>query len=132
MTLIALGVGMILCAYCLRYRDINHLWAIATQIFFWLTPITYAYHVDQPIGQAFVGLFHKQTITTLRQFFDIIVHFQPMSILIHDMRRVLLYPLEQGIPSPLHAVGFTLACFFVFGCGAWIYQRRSPYFIEEY
>lgn len=132
MSLIALGVGMILSAYCLRYRDIHHLWAIATQIFFWLTPITYAYNADRPVGEAFVLLLQNPGISSLHDFFDVIVQFQPMSLLMNDMHRVLLYPVERGIPSWTHAVGFTAVCVLIFATGAWLYKKRSPYFIEEY
>jgi ABC-type polysaccharide/polyol phosphate export permease len=132
MTLIALGVGMMLCAYCLRYRDIHHIWGIVTQIFFWLTPITYAYKGDQPVGKAFIDFLQAPSIHGLTQFFDVIVRFQPVSILVNDMHRVLLYPLEQGIPSITHAIAFTILCILIFAFGCWLYQKRAPYFIEEY
>lgn len=132
MTLIALGVGMMLCAYCLRYRDIHHIWGIVTQIFFWLTPITYAYKADRPVGTAFLDFLHAPSIHGFTQFFDVIVRFQPVSILVNDMHRVLLYPEEQGIPSAIHAAAFTLLCILIFLLGAWLYQKRAPYFIEEY
>ncbi len=132
MTLLSLGVGMILCAYCLRYRDIHHLWGIATQILFWLTPITYAYNVHQPIGQAFLSRLGDPGISSVRDAFDAVVHFQPMSILMHDAHRVFLYPATQGMPSIVHAAGFTAVCLLIFGFGVWIYLRRSPHFIEEY
>jgi len=132
MSLIALGVGMILCAYCLRYRDIHHLWAIATQIFFWLTPITYAYSAERPIGESIVALLRDPGIRSLHDFFDVIVQFQPISLLMNDMHRVLLYSTERGIPSFVHALAFTGVCILIFAFGAWLYKRRAPYFIEEY
>lgn len=132
MSLIALGVGMMLCAYCLRYRDIHHLWGILTQIFFWLTPITYAYKGDRPVGRAFLDVIQHPSINGLPDFFDLIVRFQPVSILVNDMHRVLLYPVEQGIPSAAHAIGFTVVSLLIFGLGCGLYQKRAPYFIEEY
>lgn len=132
MSLIALGVGMMLSAYCLRYRDIHHLWAIATQIFFWLTPITYAYNAERPVGQAFIELFRDPGISSLHDFFDVIVQFQPVSLLMNDMHRVLLYPVERGIPSFTHAVAFTVVCSIIFALGAGLFLKRAPYFIEEY
>ncbi len=132
MSLISLGVGMLLCAYSLRYRDLHHIWAIVTQIFFWLTPITYAYKNDQPVGAAFVTLLQNPSVTSLRDFFDIIVRFQPVSVLMNDMHRVLLYPIERGIPSFTHALAFTGVCLLIFFFGARLYQKRAPYFIEEY
>lgn len=132
MSLIALGVGMILSAYCLRYRDIYHLWGIATQILFWLTPVTYAYNLHQPIGQAFLSRLGDPGISSLRDAFDAIVHFQPLSLLMHDAHRVLLYPDTMGVPSVTHAAGFTAACALLFAVGVWVFSRRSSHFIEEY
>lgn len=132
MSLIALGVGMLLCSYCLRYRDIQHLWMIVAQILFWLTPVTYPYQAKEPLGQAFVSLLRHPSIHSFRDFFDIVVHFQPLSIVMNDAHRVLLYSAERGNPSLIHAVGFTLMCVLVFLVGAFFYQKRAPYFVEEY
>ncbi len=132
MSLIAMGFGMMLCSYCLKYRDINHLWAIATQIFFWLTPITYPYRTDGPLSAAFVNILKNPDVTSLTRIFDIFVQFQPVSILIHDAHRALLYPVSAGTPTPLHAIVFTLICGMIFLIGAVIFQRRSPYFVQEY
>ncbi len=132
MSLIALGTGMLLCSYSLKYRDIHHLWAIATQIFFWLTPITYPYKGDRPLAQAFLELVHHPTIHSVYEFFDIVVTFQPMSVLMNDMHRVFLYPTERGVPSFTHAIGFTAVCLFIFMIGAMLYKKRAPFFIEEY
>ncbi len=132
MSLLALGIGMFLSAYCLRFRDLNPLWAIVTQILFWLTPITYPYYSDAPLSAAFISFLQQPLDLSLKGVFDFFVRFQPLSILIHDARRALLYPLTAGVPSVAHIFLFTLICLVVFGCGAVVFQRRSKFFIQEY
>lgn len=132
MTLIALGIGMLLSSWCLKYRDIGHLWTIAVQILFWLTPITYRYGLDQPLARAFLGLFQRPLPHTPSGVIDIFVQFQPISILLHDAHRVLLYPSTLGVPSVTHAVVFTLICTAIFALGTYVFQKRSPYFPQEY
>ncbi len=132
MTLLALGVGMILASYCLRYRDILHLWGILSQVLFWLTPITYAYKLNAPIteqGDRLMNIFHQPSLHTA---FDLFVQFQPLSLLIYDMRRVTLYAGELSVPSVEHTMGLTFVLLVLFGTATSIYRRRSRYFIEEY
>jgi ABC-type polysaccharide/polyol phosphate export permease len=129
MSLVAMGIGMMLSAYSLRYKDIHHLWSIATQILFWLTPITYPYHAESPLSSAFMNLLRHPNVTSLTRFFDLFVQFQPMSIVIHDAHRGLLY---AAVPSVTHVVVFTLICVGIFVFGARIFLRRCPYFIQEY
>ncbi len=132
MTLIALGIGMLLTSWSLKYRDIGHLWGIAVQLLFWLTPITYKYRLDGTVWRSFVGLFSRPLPQTLPAYADIFVNFQPMSILMNDARRVLLYSDVSGAPSFTHAAVSLLMCSGIFALGVWAYQRRSPYFPEEY
>ena len=132
MSLLALGVGMVLAAYSLKYRDIGHLWGIATQVLFWLTPIMYSYHAEAPLSEALLTIPGRLSASPLIGIFDVFVRFQPLSILIHDARRVTLYPTSIGIPTPYHSVAFTLVCIVIFLVGVVIFQRRSPYFLQEY
>ncbi len=131
-TLIALGVGMSLGSYALKYRDIQHLWNVILTVLFWLTPIMYAFRPDAPVLQDARELFTQSFALSLWSLFDIFIRFQPMSILIYGARRALLYPDTLGVPSLLHIGAFTAICAVIFLIGCWIFQRRSPYFIEEY
>lgn len=132
MTLLALGVGMFLASFSLKYRDIPHLWAIFSQVLFWLTPIMYGYAMDRPISEQFSrigGMLHS---FSLHAVFDVFVQFQPLSILIYDMRRTMLYGAEQGMPSLVHTLGVTIILGIMFVCGAVVFQRRSRHFLQEY
>jgi len=132
MTLLALGIGMILSAWSLKYRDINHLWSIGLQVLFWLTPIAYGYTVGRTFLRDLIAsassLPERLSLTWLLETF---IQFQPLSVLINDARRVML-PLTAGVPSALHAFGFTVICGCVFAAGAVLFSHRSRFFIQEY
>lgn len=132
MTLLALGIGMVLSAYSLKYRDIQHLWLVMSQLLFWLTPIMYPYRMEGPIWSAFRAMIQGAFTPTLLGFFDVFVRFQPLSILIHDARRVFLYPGTLGIPSAVHMAIFTALCGVIFACGMLIFEHRSKFFLQEY
>ncbi len=132
MTLLALGVGMLLASYCLKYRDLLHLWGILSQVLFWLTPITYAYKLDTPISQQWRSMLSMMYHPSLHTAFDLFVQFQPLSLLIYDMRRVTLYAADLAFPSVAHIGGVTLLLTAFCTVAAVIFQRRSRYFIEEY
>jgi ABC-type polysaccharide/polyol phosphate export permease len=132
MTFIALGVGMVLASYCLKYRDVCHLWGIAIQILFWLTPIMYPYRAQETATKSIVSFFQQPGFHPLRQYLDLFIHFQPISIIINDARRLALYPGSSGVPTLLHLTGLTLICIMFFLLGKWLFDRRSPYFAQEY
>jgi lipopolysaccharide transport system permease protein len=132
MTLFSLGVGMALSAYCLKYRDIPHLWGVATQVLFWLTPITYAYNLDVPFLQTLRQLPSMLQGAALHSVFDVFVQFQPLSLILYDLRRVTLYPVELGSPSLSHLLGVTIVLLAVCWSGFVVFRRRSRHFVQEY
>lgn len=129
MTLLALGLGMILSSYSLKFQDIRHLWDVLLQVLFWLTPITYPIHVSAPLG---AGAFLS---ASKGGFFPGMLHafvaLQPVSVILFDARRILLYP-QDGVPSILHIVVFSALYLVIFLIGARMFMRRSRYFIQEY
>ncbi len=131
-TLIGLGIGMSLGAYALKYRDIQHLWNVILTVLFWLTPIMYAFRPNAPVLQDVQSLLTQSFALSLWNLFDTFIRFQPLSILIHDARRAMLYPDTLGVPSLFHISVFTAICAIIFLIGLWIFNRRSPYFIQEY
>lgn len=129
---VSLGVGMILGAYALRFRDIQHLWTVVLQILFWMTPIMYAYKPTSPLIVDASRLVQSNISVSLWHFFDIFIRFQPLSILIHDARRALLYPELLGIPTLFHILLFSGLCVLLFCVGMIIFKKRSSYFMQEY
>ncbi len=131
-TLISLSIGMLLSSYALKYRDLQHLWSIALQVFFWLTPVIYPYTPKATVTQDFFNLFSGSLKVSLWSLFDIFIRFQPLSILLHDARRSILYPDTLGVPSILHTIVFSIICLLLFGLGAMVFHKRSRYFVQEY
>jgi ABC-type polysaccharide/polyol phosphate export permease len=132
MTLLALGIGMLLSAYSLKYQDVPHLWGIVLQVLFWLTPVTYALTRTGPLINDALNVMSHPPQLSLSSVFWIFSHFQPLSILIDDTRRSLIPDSARGIPSIEHMLGFTLLCAAIFVLGAFIFNRRSRFFLEEY
>lgn len=130
-TLVALGVGMLLSAYALRYRDIPHLWSVLLQVLFWLTPVLYrtdtVADASRPVGSGMQAL-----LAVVHAAFALFVQWQPLSLILHDTRRILLYADVQGAPGILHTGGVTLLCLAIFALGGFVFSRRSARFLEEY
>lgn len=132
MTCVALGIGAVLGAFVLKYRDLQHLWEIFLTIFFWLTPIMYPYRALVPLLDEFLGLLPKLSTLSLTDVIAAFVRFQPLSVILFDARRVLLYAEDVGIPTLLHAGLFTLFCLLIALFGIEVFRQRSRFFLEEY
>lgn len=131
-TLFSLGIGMVLSAYALRYRDLPHLWNILLQLLFWLTPITYAYTVHSSTSLEAFRVLSNPTALLGWGALRVFTRFQPLSLLLFDMRRALFSSEVSGIPSLMHTAVLMLLCGMVFLVGFLIFERRSRYFIQEY
>lgn len=130
MTLVALGIGMLLSSYSLKYRDVPHMWSIAVQILFWLTPIMYPYTVaGGSLTHAARAILGQEPSESLMALF---IQIQPMSIIIHDARRAVLYDALSHSPSIEHAIGMTIVSATIFLFGYAVFQRRQRYFPQEY
>lgn len=131
-TLLGLSIGMILSSYALKYRDLQHLWGVILQVFFWLTPVIYPYTPEAPLMQDFTNLFSGSLRLSFWSLLDIFIRFQPISVLLHDARRSILYPDTLGIPSIIHAIGFSVVCLLLFSLCTMVFKKRSSYFVQEY
>ncbi len=130
MTLFSLGIGMLLSSYVLRFQDIRHLWDVVLQILFWLTPITYPIFMRLSIArEAWLSLTPGNVLPwgLLHTF----ITLQPLSVILYDLRRILLYPSE-GVPSVPHILVFTLLYAIIFAFAASVFIRRSKNFLQEY
>lgn len=132
MSMIALGIGMFLGAYSLKYRDLEHLWNIGLQVLFWLTPVVYGYASNETFARGLIRTISGVRSVHVTDLLTWFIQFQPLSIIINDARRATLYPLTIGTPSALHAAGFTFICALIFAIGATMFRRRSVHFIQEY
>lgn len=132
MSFLALGLGGLLSAFVLRYRDLRHLWDMLLTVFFWLTPIMYPYQVEAPFLREVLTLPEKLAHPTVSELFAAFIRFQPLSIILYDARRVLLSADVAHVPSFGHATGITFVCLLVFALGLFFFHRRSRFFLEEY
>lgn len=131
-SLLCLGIGMILSSYALRYRDLSHLWNILLQLLFWLTPITYAHAVYSPVSLDAFRVLSNPALLSGWGALQIFTRFQPLSLLLFDVRRILFSSDISGMPSLVHVTALMIFCGMVFFLGMFIFERRSRYFIQEY
>lgn len=131
MTLLSLGIGMILAAYSLRYRDVPHLWMMITQVLFWLTPIMYPPASDgAPVFSGAAAVLQSGH-GSFGELFRLFINVQPLSVIMLDARRTLLYP-QWGVPTLEHTAVALLLTGIVFCIGLFVFQRRQSSFVEEY
>jgi len=128
--LLSLGIGMILSSYSLRFQDIPHTWDMLLQILFWFTPIAYPAVFHGTIVRGALSAMSAQGFWPWG-ILHVFVTLQPLSVILFDARRVLLYP-ENGIPSLVHTAVFTAIYACIFIVGLMMYRRRSKYFIQEF
>ena len=131
MTLFSLGVGMLLASYALRYRDVSHLWSVAVQILFWLTPVMYPYAATMPVLTRLGLFFRGEGLRSPMEAVRLFIEAQPLAIIINDARRAALYAVHS-MPTFAHVIGVTLVCCMVFFAGTALFRRRSPFFPQEY
>jgi len=109
LVLLSFGVSLFLSAFYLKFRDLQHLWSVAIQIGFWLTPIIY------PLSQ-------------IPEKYRQLLFINPMARIIEDSRNVLIY---GGLPTLKHSL-ITFGMVFFFLILGWIvFNKRCDKFAEE-
>jgi ABC-2 type transport system permease protein len=111
--LLVVGIGMLLSALFVFYRDLGHVWEIMLQLLFYASAIVF------PFG-------------LLPVRFRLLVAFNPIAQIIEDMRRALVTPL---IPWSANVLGWLVivpcaAVCIIFGLGFLVFHRLSPKFGE--
>lgn len=116
LTALAVGVGMLLSALYVRFRDIQPIWEVLAQILFYGSPILY-------VSSLYEGLEHAA------------VTFNPIATLLTQMRRAFIDP---DAPSAAMAAGGTLRLLIplaiiaaTFGVGLWFFHREAPRIAEH-
>jgi ABC-2 type transport system permease protein len=110
---LVVGIGLLLSALFVFYRDLGHVWEITLQLLFY--------------GSAIVFPF-----TLIPQRFRMLLALNPMAQIIEDMRRAVV---TTAIPWSGQILGRwtfvpILAIFLVLGLGFYIFRRLSPKFGE--
>jgi ABC-2 type transport system permease protein len=111
---LVVGIGLLLSALFVFYRDLGHVWEISLQLLFYGSAIVFPF-----------TLLHSQTFKTL-------LALNPMAQIIEDMRRAVVtsaIPWSGQILGPWTFVPF-LAVALVFGLGFYVFRRLTPRFGE--
>ncbi len=112
----ATGTGMLLAVLFVRYRDVQPIWDVATQILFYASPILYvATMVPEDYRQAYL--------------------FNPIAAILTQVRHAVVDPTAPtasavigGAAWLLVPLGVTVAAF---ALGAWAFRREAPRIAEH-
>ena len=102
-----LGMGLILSALYVFFRDMQYLWGIATQLIMWMSAIFYS-----------IDTFGD----TVRNLFLL----NPMYLFIRYFRKIVI---EATIPTPQFHLLMLADALIAFGIGAWMYKRYNTEFL---
>ena len=115
-TIFATGIGMLLSASYVRYRDVQPIWEVVTQMLFYATPVIYvATIVPENYRAAYLCNPLAAVLTQLRHAI-VDPHAPTLGALLGGDARIL-------IPLGLIAVTFVV--------GVWVFQRASPRIAEN-
>jgi ABC-2 type transport system permease protein len=112
--LLIAGIGLLLSALYVFYRDIAHVWEILLQVLFYGSAVVFPFSL-------------------IPGRFRTLIAFNPMAQIIEDMRRALVsraIPWTAQVLGPLMIVPIA-AVLVIFGLGFLVFTRRSPHFGES-
>ncbi len=102
-----LGVGMILSAMFVFFRDIQYLWTVFVQLLMYMSAIFYSVEQFSP---------------TVQQIF----HLNPVFLFINYFRKVVI---NGEIPSVWYHLFMLGVSLLIFGIGALVYKRKNHKFL---
>ncbi|MEM7048255.1 MAG: ABC transporter permease [Acidobacteriota bacterium] len=109
-TAIALGLGLLLAALHVFFRDIQQILGMVFNAWFYLTPIVYPLDL---VPDSFVGF----------------LHLNPLTPLVGLYRHALLGP--PGWPPWPPLIGLTVFAVLLLGLGGWVFRRLRGAFVDE-
>ena len=111
------GVGMLLSALYVRFRDVKPIWDVVTQMIFYAAPVIYAI----------------ETIPNHR--LQHLIMLNPLAVVIQQVRHSVIDPhaasaatAAGGVPRLLIPIGISVA---VLALGYWYFDREAPRIAEE-
>ena len=105
--LFSLGMGLLLSALVVTFRDLQHLYGVLMTAWTYLTPIFYP-------------------IEMLPGWVRTIVSLNPLTNIIEMLREVVMYGM---VPSVLLHVKCIIPCFVVMVLGLWVFYKQQDTFI---
>jgi ABC-2 type transport system permease protein len=116
LVVLSLGVTMLLSALFVRYRDVQPIWEVASQILFYGSPVIYV-------------------ITAMPESVQEPAMFNPISVALSQFRHAVI---DQGAPTAatliggpallLAPLGIVVA---LFALGLWVFTREAPRIAED-
>ena len=103
----SLGVGLILAALTVKFRDIMHLYGVFITALMYLTPIIYS-------------------IEMLPGWVQVIVRLNPLTGILEIFRNVMIYNTIPPISQFL--ISFVVVCFMLL-LGLWVFYKQQDEFI---
>jgi len=112
--ILTLGISFVLSTLYVRFRDLQHIWEVLTQIGFWITPIIYPVSI---IPEGFLKYYI----------------LNPMARIIEDSRQALILQIMPNISLGYakHVWITLIICFGILTIGLWLFERKSGRFAEE-
>ena len=115
--MLATGIGMLLSALYVRYRDVFPIWEVFTQILFYSSSILYV--ADPTVPEEFRAEFLMNPLSML---------FAQMRHAVIDQDAATAATLMGGTARLLIPLGII---FLLFALGAWVFRRASPRIAEN-
>jgi len=107
MVLLNVGVGMILSALFMFFRDVQYLWSVFLQLLMYMSAIFYKVESYAP---------------AIRKFF----HINPVFNAIYYFRQIVIDSTIPSVGLHLLMLGYALAAF---GVGCWMYKKYNHQFL---
>jgi ABC-2 type transport system permease protein len=120
LAVLACGVGMLLSALFVRYRDIEPIWDVVLQVMFYAAPIFYP--IELVLQEVADDWAHLMLVN-------------PFAAILQQARHVVMGPehlsLEQAIGGWANVAEPLVLGVLVVALGAWVFARRAPRIAEE-
>ena len=116
LAMLASGVGMLLSVLYVRYRDVQPIWEVLTQILFYASPILYVSTlVDECCQRPYVA--------------------NPIAAILTQMRNAIIDPTAPSVSTAIGgSVRLLIPLAIVFGLfalGLWVFNREAPKIAEH-
>jgi ABC-2 type transport system permease protein len=122
LVIISTGIGMLLSALYVRFRDIQPIWEVIAQILFYATPILYT--IQTVPGHQLFGV-----------PFSRILVLNPLGAILTQARKALLDPHAPSVIAALGSAPRLLIplgiIFALFALGLWYFNREAPRISEN-